>query len=131
MSPVNLHDVTGAHVKAYNSLADPTQITTKVTAMEASGSSITVPLQPHSLTALVCTEGLGADHVETDGGRRECCQQQDNAKQADESGNGRRIFADRVMGELLAHRSRANGSDKGLASSMACRLPLFLREWTN
>lgn len=55
MSPVSLHTVTGAHVKAYNSLADPTQITTKVTAIEVSGSSITIPLQPHSLTALVCS----------------------------------------------------------------------------
>ncbi|MEW6580488.1 MAG: alpha-L-arabinofuranosidase C-terminal domain-containing protein [Chloroflexota bacterium] len=52
--PVRIHTVNGAHVKAYNSFDDPGQATTKITTAEATGSSLPITLQPHSLTALVC-----------------------------------------------------------------------------
>ena len=35
------------------------------------------------------------------------------------------------MGEVLSRRSRADRSYNGLASSLTCRLALFLSEWAN
>ncbi|MEM4408597.1 MAG: hypothetical protein QXI19_07630, partial [Candidatus Caldarchaeum sp.] len=50
-----LHSITGSHVKACNSFDDPDRVATKVSTLEAARASLTVSLQPHSLTALVCT----------------------------------------------------------------------------
>ncbi len=53
--PVRVHTVGGPDVKACNSFDDPGQVTTKITTAEAAGSSLPITLEPHSLTALVCS----------------------------------------------------------------------------
>ena len=53
--PAKCHAVTGASVKAYNSFENPTEVTTKVTELSAKGSSLSITLEPHSVTALICS----------------------------------------------------------------------------
>src|SRR5690606_41449617 len=86
--------------------------------------------RPKLHTSLTYTP-LFRSHIQTNRRRGECGQQQDNAQDADKPGDGGRILAYRVMGEVLSRRSRADRSYNGLASSLTCRLALFLSEWAN
>lgn len=53
--PVNVHTVNGDSVKAYNSFEQPDRVTVTNSELTATGSSLTVSLEPHSMTALICS----------------------------------------------------------------------------
>jgi len=53
--PVKVHTVNGKTVKTYNSFELPAEVTTAVREVSATGSQLTVTLEPHSVTALTCS----------------------------------------------------------------------------
>ena len=52
---VKVQTMNGKTVKAYNSFEHPTEVTTAATELSATGSKLTVTLEPHSVTALICS----------------------------------------------------------------------------
>lgn len=53
--PVKVVTLNGKSSKAYNSFENPTEVSPAITEMSARGSTLSATLEPHSVTALICS----------------------------------------------------------------------------